>query len=257
MQFLRNISPTTIVLFLIVLTVSACKPKKDKKSSETNVDTSQVQYAFEAKVYEQSLKTGDHHSSVVAINRMLLLDSTQTHLYDSLTKHYFALSNVKSAVYFAEKSLELDPGNIKSLELAAYIYFEGGSFVKAEEKFNKLYELTKGHKYLYQLSQIHAYMGDNKKANQIIDMVLNDPEADNIMVDLATANGNVQEVKIKAACWFVRANLQDGPKQALPYIKKALQLQPNFDIARAMKNEFEIQIEKQNMIDIERRIKGR
>ena len=244
------LTSTILVLFLGIL--SSCSNNQGGAQQAAGF---KEQLELERKIYEKAKQTGDHHTAVVSLNRMLALDSSLVRYHDSLPRHYLALSNVKSAAYYAEKSLEQDPGNEKMLELAGFVYFESGSFKKAEEKFTKLYEITQEAKYLYQLSQIYGYMGDRKKGNEMIEMILKDNSLDDVYVDLATTTGAVQDVKIKAAAWFVRANLQDNPKQALPFIKKALQVQPDFEIARKMKDEFELQIEQEKAMQYERKLR--
>jgi tetratricopeptide (TPR) repeat protein len=233
-------------LGLLLLTFSApilllfsCK----NNSSTTNLSSSEIESSleFEKKVYEKAYEIGDHHTCVSAVTRILLLDSTQTHYYDSLTRHYLAISNANSSIYYAEKSLLLDPGNTKMLEMAGYVYFEAGSFQKSEEKFQKLYQITNDLKYVHQLSQIYGYMGNLEKANQMTDLIINNEEANDMFIDMASPDGQVQNIKIKAASWLVRANLAKSVNQAIASLNKALAIQPNFAVAKRMKEELEMQ----------------
>lgn len=236
----------------LLLIMSACSKKKT--GPIVSSDGSAAAYAFEEALYGQAYNNGDHHTAVVAINRMLLIDSTQTHYYDSLSRHYVALGNARSASLYAEKALEQDPGNLKMLEMAGYIYFEGGSFKKSEEKFNKLYDLTKEHKYLYQLAQVYGYMGDIRKSNEMTDLILKDPAADSVFIDVATSDGQMQMVQIKAACHFVKANLQKTPRLAMGYLQKALSIQPNFELARKIRDEMELQQKMQEAQETEAKL---
>jgi tetratricopeptide (TPR) repeat protein len=233
-------------LGLLLLTFSApilllfsCK----NNSSTTNLSSSEIESSleFEKKVYEKAYEIGDHHTCVSAVTRILLLDSNQTHYYDSLTRHYLAISNANSSIYYAEKSLLLDPGNTKMLEMAGYVYFEAGSFQKSEEKFQKLYQITNDLKYVHQLSQIYGYMGNLEKANQMTDLIINNEEANDMFIDMASPDGQVQNIKIKAASWLVRANLAKSVNQAIASLNKALAIQPNFAVAKRMKEELEMQ----------------
>jgi tetratricopeptide (TPR) repeat protein len=245
-------------LLIMIMSLNACKGdvKKGDKVPVQKTTTNEV-LQFELDLYQRAVESGDHHTAVVAIQRALLIDSSLTDLYDSLPRHYMRLTNIKSAAHYAEKSLLLDPGNIDMLQLAGYIYFEGGSFRKAEEKFSKLYELTKDLSYIYQLSQIHMNLGDVQKANKMIDLILKDETSSEVFVDLSTTTGSVQQVNIRAACYLIRANMQDSAGKAIGFLKKALQIQPNFDIARKMKDELEIMEEKEKLQKIQQRIQGR
>jgi tetratricopeptide (TPR) repeat protein len=222
-----------------ILLIFSCK----NNSTSTNLSSSDIQNSldFEKKVYEKAYEIGDHHTCVSAVTRILLLDSTQTHYYDSLTRHYLAISNANSSIYYAEKSLLLDPGNTKMLEMAGYVYFEAGSFQKSEEKFQKLYQITNDLKYVHQLSQIYGYMGNLEKANQMTDLIINNEDANDMYIDMASPDGQVQNIKIKAASWLVRANLAKSVSQAVASLNKALAIQPNFAVAKRMKEELEMQ----------------
>lgn len=241
-------------IFVITSLIVVASCNKKTKTKTVSIENGNSAFEFENALYQQAYNNGDHHTAVVAINRMLILDSTQTHFYDSLSRHYIAIGNANSASYYAEKALTLDPGDVKMLELAGYIYFEGGSFRKSEEKFSKLYQVTKELKYLYQLSQIYGYMGDVKKSTEMTDMILKDAAADDYMVEIATSEGQVQMVKIKAAAYFVKANLQKSPKLILANLSKALSIQSDFEIARKIKDEMELQQKMEETQAMERRL---
>jgi tetratricopeptide (TPR) repeat protein len=246
------------IIILLSLFLIACQKSNVKKGSAPQAAASEnTDLSLEYKVYAIAQSSGDYHSAIHSILRILATDPAQIKFYDTLSRLYLASGNTRSAAFYAEQSLETNPDNQGMLELAGYIYFEGGAFRKSEEKFKKLYQITKEPKYLYQLSQIYGYLDDKKKANEMLDMVLSNNNLDNYLIDLSTSTGGLQEVKIKAACWFVRANLQNTPQQALPYIKKAIQIQPNFEIARKVKEEFEIQIQREELEKVNRRLNQR
>lgn len=236
----------TLVVIVLSFFVLGCK-QKNTGVSPASPENNKAAYDFELALYQQAYKTGDHHTAIVAINRMLLIDSTQTHFYDSLSRHYIAIGNATSAGYYAEKALTLDPGDVRMLEIAGYIYFDAGAFKKAEEKITKLYQITKEPKYLYSLAQVYTYMGDPKRANEMADIILNDSASDQIYVDVSTSTGETQSVKIKAAAYFVKANLQQSPKSIISYLAKAIAVQPDFEIAKKIKEDMEVQAKMQEI----------
>lgn len=238
------------LIFLMIVSFFAfgCK-QKTKGIAPAGQENNKTAYDFEMALYNQAYKTGDHHTAIVAINRMLLIDSTQTQFYDSLSRHYIAIGNPNSAAYYAEKALTLDPGDIKMLEIAGYIYFDAGAFKQAEEKITKLYQITKEPKYLYSLAQVYTYMGDPKRANEMTDIILNDAATDNIFVDVSTSTGELQSVKIKAAAYFVKANLQQSQKNIISYLSKAISIQPDFEIAKKIKEDMEVQAKMKEIQD--------
>ncbi|MCK9481338.1 MAG: hypothetical protein M0R38_06220 [Bacteroidia bacterium] len=232
--------------FSLSIFVFGCK-QKNKGSAPATSGNEQSAYEFEKALYQHAYNIGDHMTAIIALNRMLVMDSTQTQYYDSLSRHYIALGNSNSAAYYAEKALALDPGDVRMLEIAGFIYFDAGDFKKAEEKINKLYQITKEPKYLYSLSQVYAYMGDIKKSNEMTDLILKDGAIDNLYVDVSTSTGQVQSVRIKAAAYFVKANLVQNPKTVVSLLGKALAIQPDFEVAKKIKEEMEVQNKMQEI----------
>ena len=134
-------SNTLFVLSVLIL-FSACNESKKKQLTSAK------------NLYYQANKNNDYVTGLVALNEIILLDSTVGAFHDSISRIYLAQGNYKAALHFGQMVLEKKPDYQKMIELVGLSHEALGNHQNAIDKFASLYLRTGLLKYQYEIGKI-------------------------------------------------------------------------------------------------------
>jgi len=212
-----------IVLIVVVLAMlTSCN--YEQKAKKSRIDANKA-------LYEQAKGLEDEATAIVALNYLLLEDSTNLEYMDSLSRLYIRNGVLNPGLSLGQKVMKVQPDNFKTLELIAEAQMALGKYPEAINNLENLHKEVGDVRYLYQLAIIDSEMKNAEKFDERLDRILIDPGT--ATVEFPAVQG-MQEVDIKAAANFLKAQLHynsGNMDQALSYVKKALAISPNFQSA--------------------------
>lgn len=186
------------IAILSILVIAACSSKSDQlKEAE----------AF----YKLALENKDPSVARVALNQIMLIDSSITQYQDSLARLYIAANNFESGLRYAEKVCKNGPCDNLLKENMALAYQQLGKNTEAEKVIQGLIADTKDNKYLFQQLLIYFNAGNITSFDSLSTDMLAQIEADTAMAStivpiVAPSSGGDQMVPIKAAVYFLIGN---------------------------------------------------
>jgi tetratricopeptide (TPR) repeat protein len=226
---------STLSLAVIVFFISACN-STDKQLSQTEA------------LYHQALENKDAATVKVALNQLLLLDSTSIEYQDSLSRVYMRNGNFIAGLKYAELVYNAGKAEAKLKENMALAYQQVGETEKAEKFIDNLIIETGNNKYLYQKLVIQYENGNQIKFDSLSTDILSQIESDSILAATSVpmpgpVSGAQQLVPIKAATLFLIGNNALERKQdvnvAVTYLKKSIEEFDQFEMPRYVLMELE------------------
>jgi tetratricopeptide (TPR) repeat protein len=226
---------STLLLAVIIFFISACN-STDKQLSQTEA------------LYHQALENKDAATVKVALNQLLLLDSTSIEYQDSLSRVYMRNGNFNAGLKYAELVYNAGKAEAKLKENMALAYQQVGETEKAEKFIDNLIVETGNYKYLYQKLVIQYENGNQIKFDSLSTDILSQIESDSILAATSVpmpgpVSGAQQLVPIKAATLFLIGNNALERKQdvnvAVTYLKKSIEEFDQFEMPRYVLMELE------------------
>ena len=226
---------TPFSLLIISLLLAACNSKTQQLD-----DT--------VALYEQGLENNDATTIKLALNQLLLIDSTNTDYMDSLSRIYMRNGNFDAGIRYAESVYNAGKAGAKLKENMALAYQQTGETEKAERFINNLMEETRDYKYLYQKLVIQYENGNQPMFDSLSTTILALVETDSIvaatMVPMpGPVSGVQQRVPMKAATLFLLGNNALERKQdvntAVKYLKMSIEEFEQFEMPRYVLMELE------------------
>lgn len=225
-------------LLLYVITAAcfwSCTPE-DHRISDSNA------------LYQQALENNDVQTAKLALNQLILLDSSNLDYPDSLSRIYMKTGNFEAGLKYAELVYQTGKSDAKLKENMALAYQQIGETEKAELFINRLLESSKNYKYLFQKLVIQYENGNQPLFDSLSNEVLSLAESDSLVAQTnvpmpAPVSGGNQLVPIEAATLFLIGNnalerSQDINK-AVKYLQKSIQRFEQFEMPRYVLMELE------------------
>ncbi|MBS3915938.1 MAG: hypothetical protein KG003_15685 [Bacteroidetes bacterium] len=196
-------------------------------------------------LFKNTSKAGDYSTSVVYLNQLLQLDSSQAYwIYDSLAfYHYLYLMTPggsfvpKSALVYAEQGLKLNPQNEFLIDIRAKMLLLFQNDKEALAIYNDLWEKTGDNTYLWNIAYIHLIIyQDVKKTESIVSEVLKSPNVAVKKVRItAIDERRVDQIPSKAAFLFLRGLMQANSGQlvkATKTLEEVVKMAPEYTTAK-------------------------
>lgn len=183
-------------------------------------------------LYNRAQAMGDNLTAIVALNQILLEDSSNTAFKDSLATLYLLNRQNKAGLLLGQEVLAVNPDNDKLLELVSYAQELTGDTENAIIGFAKLFESSKDERYRYEIAKIHYTSKDAKSANAKLKEVSENKES-TATVEMLAQEGT-QMVPIQAAAYYLMAQIAIDRNQqttAINNLKQALGVYPGFEQA--------------------------
>ncbi|MDP2174594.1 MAG: hypothetical protein Q8K70_01650 [Bacteroidota bacterium] len=189
-------------------------------------------------VYQNALSNKDYSTAVVALNHLVLSDTTQlAKYYDSLSVFYIKkLRNYEAGQKMTDKGLALNPNNAQLLEFKSVFLSAEGNIEAARQNLLKAYELSKKQKHLYMYATTFATEGNLAEYTKIVNGILYNPNYQQEMIEVTIDENNSQLIDIKSLCYLDKAKTATNPKLVMSYIDSSLAISPAYEEALYYKN---------------------
>ena len=226
-----------VVIMVIVALTSCGGPTKDGTASS---------YETNQELYNRALENNDFKTAAVALNYLLLADSTNLEYTDSLARIYLKARNFNAGLRLGQKVLDKYPDNYGLLELVAVAQGYTGEYIASLKNLKKLHEELGDITYVFMMAQVYVDQHNYTAALEKLDQVIADSGTG--YFDAAASNGT-QRVNIKAGAYYFKAqealNKAQGLNdryytQGVNYLKKALELAPDYEAALALAQEVQM-----------------
>lgn len=195
---------------------------------QTNKDTYK-------KLYDKSMELKDYPTAIMAIQMMLLEDSTLTAYQDSLPELYAATNNIEACANTIDVTMKRHPKEEKFLQVKALVQQETGDYEGVMATYNTLYETTQKLPYLYQVGTLHFSSGRMDEAVKIVDLILSKAPDSKDSLDIFVNEQQKQKVPVLAAALnfkgYIYAQQRNMP-EAKKYFEAAIRSFPDFVMAR-------------------------
>jgi tetratricopeptide (TPR) repeat protein len=183
------------------------------------------------KLLAQALKNKDYATAAFAYNNILLKDSNNIEVKDSLARIYIRSGNYEGGLRLGEQVMAKKPENKKLLELVGIANEQMKFTDKSVANFNVLYKLTGDYVYLYKISAIYFDNNMFTKADSTIDLVLTGADTAR-KININLPDGTSQLVPIKAAAYNMKGAIAaeglNDIKSGVKYFQDALKIAPEF-----------------------------
>jgi tetratricopeptide (TPR) repeat protein len=224
-----------ILLFSISLGLIACNNKE-------------VQLDNALELYKQGLANSDAATTKVALNQLLLLDSSNTEYQDSLSRIYLSSGNFEAGIKYAEMVYNSGKSDIKLKENMAVAYQQVGDMEKAEKFIDNLIAETNDPRYFYQ-KLVHQFENRNfLMFDSISTNILDKIETDSVFAQATIlmpgpVTGVKQNVPMKAATYFLIGNNalenRQDVNESIGYFQKSIMEFNEFEMPRYLLMEIE------------------
>ncbi len=223
---------------MVIVALTSCGgPTKDGTASS---------YETNQELYNRALENNDFKTAAVALNYLLLADSTNLEYTDSLARIYLKARNFNAGLRLGQKVLDKYPDNYGLLELVAVAQGYTGEYIASLKNLKKLHEELGDITYVFMMAQVYVDQHNYTAALEKLDQVIADSGTG--YFDAAASNGT-QRVNIKAGAYYFKAqealNKAQGLNdryytQGVNYLKKALELAPDYEAALALAQEVQM-----------------
>jgi tetratricopeptide (TPR) repeat protein len=218
-----------LIVIVAFLFLESCKNPVTKDSSWEEV-------------YKNAYTNQDYTTAVVALNHLIITDSSnQKAYYDSLSVYYFKkLRNYGAAKKTVDKALALNPDNYQLLEFKSAFLTEENKIDDSRAVLQKAYKLSGQNKYLYLYAMTYATEQNLTEYNKITNGILYNPATKPEKVEVPIDENNFQFVDLKAVCYLDKAKILAGSGSTdgaaiLRYIDSSLTVAPDYQQALFMK----------------------
>ncbi|MFT7590890.1 MAG: tetratricopeptide (TPR) repeat protein [bacterium] len=221
----------TLIFFLATAVLLTACNSNSTTGPQSSYDTNKA-------LYERSLELTDYGTALVALNFMLLEDSTSMQYTDSLARLYMRSGNFDAGLSLGKKVMDQNEKNYSLMELMATAYEYKGdppNLTKSYRHYKKLYEEVGGAKYLLKMAQVGMLQGSFEAAKKKLEEVVESPEL--AYIESPTSDGGIQMINVKAGAYMLLANyyFSEGDQNlGVKNLELALKVEPEYEAARLM-----------------------
>jgi tetratricopeptide (TPR) repeat protein len=212
----------TLVSFLTVsVLLSGCA---HEQSSNTDLDW---------KIYKKATSVGDYVTAAGALTAVLVKDSTQVNVYDSLSLMYLNLGMDRSAAITAMRGLSKNETRTL-LEVSASSLKNLGNIESSLQRNLRLLELNPNDiGYLYEVGYAYIQLQGYQQSSQFVEQIISHPGSmTTMMTEFVNKTG--QKIPFKAVALNMRGfiQMQSGDEVgAIASYQEAIELVPDYQLA--------------------------
>ena len=221
---------TSIFLLVASVLIIGCNTNSTT-GTQSSLETNKA-------LYERSIALSDYGTALVALNLMLLEDSTNMEYTDSLARLYMRSGNFDAGLNLGKKVMDTDAKNYSLMELMATAYEYKGdppNLTKSYRHYKKLYEEVGGTRYLLKMAQVGMLQGSFEAARKKLEEVLASPEV--AYIESPKSDGGIQMINVKAGAYMLLANYyfnEGNEKAGIKNLELAIKVEPEYEAARLM-----------------------
>jgi tetratricopeptide (TPR) repeat protein len=199
-------------------------------------------------LYNLAINNNDITASRVALNQIMLLDSSLTQYQDSIARLFISTGNFEAGLRYAEKVQSAGKCDDKLKESMALAYQQIGKTDTAKTLLKELMSKTKDSKYLFQqlviLYESQDVMAFDSMSSSILTQLNSDTALARSVVPMpGPISQQMQQVPLKAATYFLignnALNTKNDVKTAVEYLQLSLKEYNQFEMPRYVLQEIE------------------
>jgi tetratricopeptide (TPR) repeat protein len=213
-------------LIFVLLMFFACKKNEGFKNQMDQQDRL---------LLNRALKANDAVTAIVATQSLLSRDTANIGLYDTLTQLYSRINHMQGVLYASKKIIDFNALDQKALENYASAAKQLGIFNESLATYSKLFEIENNSRYLYEMAVIFFNTKNEVSGEQKLMEVFNSPRSRSDEILIKVTQNQAVKVPVLAAAFNYYGFIHELNKQydqAASYYKKALELAPNFILAK-------------------------
>ncbi len=229
---MKNFISLFCLLFCCLIVFSQTKPKQ---SSAAPGQVMNVPADHDLDVYRKAISYGDYEVARVALFGMITHHPDSIQYLDSLVTLYFSLGQMPQCILAGNQYLQRDTTNLSVMEMVALSYGQLSKNKESLELYEKMYRQTGSIYYAYQTAVQQFYLKRVGECNEMIDIILKDPESEKQKIAINVDQNSQQHVPLKAAALNMRGiifkemNMKD---KAQASFEEALKVMPDFALAK-------------------------
>lgn len=171
----------------------------------------------------------------MALYNLLSENPLNAALYDSLAVSYLQSNQNASAALVARQALQLNPQDQFAMEIAAVGFDNLGAKDLALTNYEKLHLANGEINTLYKISFLQLELKRYAESNTSLDIIIGDPQSEEIFIAFPTVDGGGQDVKLKTAAHRIKAMIledQGDTEGAKAKYLEVLEMEPGFQIVQ-------------------------
>lgn len=215
-------------LFLILVTAILLASCGSEKGFEDNM------LEHNEKLLVSSLNSGDFITALTATQTLLLYDTGNVGLYDTLYQLFVQTNNQQGVLIATKKVISANPADTKALEhhaSAAKKLKIPGEIITT---YQKLFEIEPDTRYLYEIAVQYYQSNNPSEGEKYFSKAVNSPRGKSDMITVLYNNQRLQVPVLPAIYNYlgVYNELNGKIKDAMTFYGKALEIYPNYIIAK-------------------------
>ncbi|MCX6291378.1 MAG: hypothetical protein NT126_06390 [Bacteroidetes bacterium] len=217
-----------------ILVTSVSAQTKSKSSVVPPSKNTAITKDPDIDLYNRAIQYGDYDVAKHALYTLMIRNPDRTGYLDSLVALYYNLNAYPQCVLTGNAYLEKDTSNLDVMEMVAISNVAMKRNKEALALYEKMYLKTGKIYYAYHLAVQQYVLKRIGECNQMIDIVLNDPQSAKENIPISSEDGR-QNVPLKAAALNLRGiifNEINQKEKAKEYFEAALQVFPDFSLAK-------------------------
>lgn len=216
-----------VLIILSIFTIISCGNHENFTKNTIKHNRELLKVAFE---------TGDHYTAIMASQSILMYDTANTGLMDTLMNLYSKVNDLGSTFVMSKKILAKIPDNFNALSKKAICANKLSRPADAIDAYAKLYDQDKNTRFLYEIA-VQYYSSNNvSQGEQIISTILSDPKSRTDTYPYLTDKGSEIKVPVIAVTYLFVAEYKKAIgeyKEAEEYYNYAIDAYEGYDLAKA------------------------
>jgi predicted Zn-dependent protease len=188
------------------------------------------------RIYQLALRYNDMAAARIKLLELIERNPTNPRYAELLASIYFDSNQFSSAAVAALDLLEINDRSTVGLEVAAYSLEQLGAMDRALPQFERLYLLTDNIFSLYKTAYLQYSLKRYEEALNSINMLVKNNKSNEEKLGFPKEDDTTQEVTVKAAALNLKGMVyldQNSKAEAITAFEQALELNPEFEIARS------------------------
>ena len=188
-------------------------------------------------IYNRALRFGDATTAVNSLYRLIESDEANSTYLDSLALIYFQVGMFPQSELVCEEIIAKDAGKDGILEMLAVSQTAQGKILPAIESYEKLVPVSKNVFHTYKLAELQYRIKRLAEAYANVQAAEQLPSNEQDKINFTIDQNQVQSVGLRAAIYNLKgvieqALITDNPDAAIASFEKALELEPEFIVAK-------------------------
>ncbi len=223
------------IFAITVLLAIALKLEAQETSNPVDTAAPPLDFQRQAFIYGMAKKYGDADMTKSALYNILAMNPNNVSILDSLALLYFEYQEYASAAIVSQDIIALNPDDMLATEIAAVSFENLGVKDRALPYYEKLQMSNNNISLLYQIAFIQYELNRLIEAKSNIEIILADPQIENVTLLFSKTQTETQEVPLKAAIHRLNAMIAQSEgniEEAKNQFNKALEIVPDFEVVK-------------------------